>query len=95
MATLKQVYKNDLSANQKKQLLEGLARRYECDLQTARRVIDTSKLKSVEEDIKYLYQYHGINLSVESGFYLDLTRLAKIKESGLQMDFFAKIGLSK
>lgn len=95
MATLKQVYQNDLSTNQKRDLLNGLSKRYDCDTQTARRVIDTSKLKNFEEDIKYLYQYHGINISVERGFFLDLNRLAQIKDSGLQMDFFTKIGLSK
>lgn len=95
MATLKQVFKNDLSATQKKELLNGLASRYSCDLQAARRIISTSRLKSPEEDIKYLYQYHAINITVERGFYLDLERLAKIKDSGLQMDFFNKIGLRK
>ncbi|MFN8349399.1 MAG: hypothetical protein U0X91_30640 [Spirosomataceae bacterium] len=95
MATLKQVYQNDLSATQKKELLAGLAKRYQCDLQAARRVIDSSKLKKFEDDIKYLYQYHAIGISVERGFYLDLERLAKIKDSGLQMEFFTKIGLSK
>jgi hypothetical protein len=95
MATLKQVYQNDLSATQKKDLLGGLANRYQCDLQAARRVIDSSKLRRFEEDIKYLFQYHAINLSVERGFYLDFERLGKIKESGLQINLLNKIGLSK
>jgi hypothetical protein len=93
MATLKQVYQNDLSPTQKKDLLNGLATRYGCDTQAARRVIDSSKLRKFEDDIKYLYQYHAINISIERGFYLDFERLGKIKESGLQMEFFNKIGL--
>lgn len=95
MATLKQVYQNDLSATQKKDLLNGLATRYKCDLQAARRVIDSSRLKSPVDDIKYLYQFHAINISVERGFYLDFERMAKIKDSGLQIDLFNKVGLSK
>lgn len=93
MATLKQVYQNDLSATQKKDLLNGLATRYGCDTQAARRAIDNTKLRNFEDDIKYLYQYHAINISIERGFYLDFERLGKIKESGLQMEFFNKIGL--
>lgn len=95
MATLKELYQKELSATQKKDLLNGLASRYKCDLQAARRVIDSSRLKSPLEDIKYLYQYHAINISVEKGFFVDFERMAKIKDSGLQIDLFNKIGLSK
>ena len=95
MPTLKQVYQNDLSATQKRNLLAGLANYYQCDQQAARRIIDSSRLKKFEQDIKYLYQYHGINVSVEKGFYLDLERLAKIKESGLQMNLYTLTGLSQ
>lgn len=95
MATLKELYQKELSPTQKKDLLNGLATRYNCDLQAARRVISSSRLKQTEEDIKYLYQYHAINISVDKGFFVDFDRMAKLKESGLQIDLFNKIGLSK
>lgn len=82
MRTLREVFDNDLSAKQKKVLLNALAQRWSVTQTNARKGITTMRFKSFTDDIEYMYRFHAIGFDHKKGFFLDLDRLKELREKG-------------